>query len=324
MLDRSLLDKAGRTAQEGGGGSIWQRCVEGHDHEWGLVLCFSGILLMVPDATFVRLIHEPATDIAIWRLLLTSVSLTCIVAVRYGWRQLPDMFRSLGPCGVFVSIMGGGANFLFIIAVRLTSVANVVLLLATSSFWAALWSKVFLGMPVPRKTWMAMPIVFGGVILIVSNGLDFGSLGRGEAVAMVIPAMSGLRRTVMRGNASIDMLPALVLGSLLVPLCLLASQQPTRMDPSDLPPLLFNGIICIPLANACLYEGGRYLHPSETSLIMCMETALSPLLAWAVLGDPLTPPMLAGGGLVIATLAAHASWRPATPQSPQTNVNGQA
>eukprot|EP00929_Paragymnodinium_shiwhaense_P014001 TRINITY_DN12185_c0_g1_i2.p1 TRINITY_DN12185_c0_g1~~TRINITY_DN12185_c0_g1_i2.p1 ORF type:complete len:314 (+),score=19.95 TRINITY_DN12185_c0_g1_i2:65-1006(+) len=313
MLDRSLLDKAGRTAQEGGGGSIWQRCVEGHDHEWGLVLCFSGILLMVPDATFVRLIHEPATDIAIWRLLLTSVSLTCIVAVRYGWRQLPDMFRSLGPCGVFVSIMGGGANFLFIIAVRLTSVANVVLLLATSSFWAALWSKVFLGMPVPRKTWMAMPIVFGGVILIVSNGLDFGSLGRGEAVAMVIPAMSGLRRTVMRGNASIDMLPALVLGSLLVTDWCSPVPEKVKTVPDD-----------VKYCRYLSYEGGRYLHPSETSLIMCMETALSPLLAWAVLGDPLTPPMLAGGGLVIATLAAHASWRPATPQSPQTNVNGQA
>jgi len=269
---------------------------------------FTGILIMVPDATMVRLVNEPSFTVAFWRLLLTSLALLCILLVRYGINTLASTVCNLGRWGVVVSILAGTGNFCFIVAVELTSVAHVVLILATSPFWAALLSRALLGYRIPCKTWLAMPIVLGGVALIVSNGLNFNSLGAGEAVAALIPIMSAGRRTILRWKSDVDMLPALALGSFLISLCLFLCGTDISLSSGALPPLLTNSILLIPMSNALLYEGARFLPSSESSLIMCVETALSPICAWAVLGDQLTLGMLLGGSVVIAAIACHAVW----------------
>eukprot|EP00929_Paragymnodinium_shiwhaense_P101860 TRINITY_DN65050_c0_g1_i1.p1 TRINITY_DN65050_c0_g1~~TRINITY_DN65050_c0_g1_i1.p1 ORF type:complete len:394 (+),score=53.07 TRINITY_DN65050_c0_g1_i1:94-1275(+) len=289
---------------------------ESRDHRKGLIMGFTGIMFLVPDGTLVRMVHEPSSDVAAWYLLLTTVSLMCVLVLRHGFRQVPKLFRDLGFSGVLVAVMAGAGNSLFVFAVGLTSIADVVVLLATSPFWAALWSKLFFRMPIPPRTLIAMPIVLGGVVLIVSNGFDFSSVGFGDAVALIIPIVSGLRFTITKQKADVDMLPALILGNLLVALGLFATaQQPMRLETGDIFPLVLDGLICNPLCNALLYEAARFLHPSESGMIMCLETALSPLLAWAVLGDQLTPLMLTGGSIVITTLIVHSSWPAAAPKA---------
>eukprot|EP00931_Biecheleriopsis_adriatica_P093134 TRINITY_DN66886_c0_g1_i1.p1 TRINITY_DN66886_c0_g1~~TRINITY_DN66886_c0_g1_i1.p1 ORF type:complete len:151 (-),score=23.17 TRINITY_DN66886_c0_g1_i1:2-388(-) len=117
-----------------------------------------------------------------------------------------------------------------------------------------------------------------------------------------------MRRTIQRWKSNIDMLPALVLGSFVVSLCLFSSCKDMRLAFSDLPPLLLNGALLVPLSQALLFEGSRYLHSAESSMIMCIETALSPIMASAVLGEHLHPCTLLGGATVILTLLVHAAW----------------
>mmetsp|Transcript_10870 Transcript_10870/g.25551 ORF Transcript_10870/g.25551 Transcript_10870/m.25551 type:complete len:163 (+) Transcript_10870:528-1016(+) len=148
----------------------------------------------------------------------------------------------------------------------------------------------------------------GGVTLIVSNGLNFANLGSGEAVALVVPIFSGARRTITRWKSDIDMLPSAILGLFVISSFLLLSFQDSGLAADAIPPLVLNSVVLLPLANALMYEGSRLLPSTESSLIMCTETALSPILAWAVLGDRLTLGMLLGGAAVIMTLAAHAVW----------------
>ena len=42
------------------------------DQAWGLMLTVLGVLFVVPDSLFVRLIDAPALTIAFWRLTLAG------------------------------------------------------------------------------------------------------------------------------------------------------------------------------------------------------------------------------------------------------------
>jgi len=281
------------------------------EHKLGLLFAVTGVLIIVPDATLVRLIDAPGLTQAAWRLVLSSIGLAAVLGARYG-RELPGRIRALGPWGAVVSVQAGCASGLFAGAVCHTSVANVLLILATSSFWAALMSRAALGTRIECRTWIAMPAVFGGVAVAVSGGLNGESLRSGDVMAFLISVMGASRRTIMRAHSGIDMLPAMFIGSLLVGLLLsgwLALGGGGLWVPAQsLPAMLVLGLLVMPGAQAFLTAGSRRLNSAESSLIMCVETALSPIMVSCVVGEYIPPLAWLGGGVVIVALVCHAAW----------------
>lgn len=275
------------------------------EHRRGLLLASLGVAAIIPDATFVRLVDAPSLTNAMWRTGLLGISLSIFLAVRYR-RGLPALLVSLGRWGMIASVLSGLGTILFVVAVDHAPVANVLLILALSPFWAAIWTRLVVGVTVARRTLVSMPFALVGVAVAVGATSD-GILALGNVVALLCSLGLSANLTIIRSHKHLDMVPTTACGGFLGCAALaLAGTDPT-LQAGDLAPLLLLGLVILPLAMALLTLGGRLLPSPETALLLTGETALSPLLAAWVIGESISGQAFVGGSVVLAVLVVHAT-----------------
>jgi len=262
------------------------------------------VCLLIPDATFVRLIDAPSLTNALWRSGLLAVSLTLFLILKYRFR-LFVVLKQLGRWGATSSFFSGIGTILFVGAIDRTSVANVLLILALSPIWAAVLTRFVTRVPVRTHTLLAVPFAFLGVSIALSGSVEkLNSVGNLLALFCSFAMASNL--TLIRANKRIDMVPAVALGGVLGFVTLSLVGTSSKLLPGDLTPTLILGVLILPSAMALLTMGGRYLPSPETALLLLGETALSPILAAIVLKESIPLQTLVGGSIVILTLFLHA------------------
>jgi len=274
------------------------------EHRRGLLLTSLGVAVIIPDATFVRLIDAPSLTNAMWRTGLLGVSLTAFLAFRYR-RSLPTRLVSLGRWGVIASLLSGTGTILFVVAVDHAPVANVLLILALSPFWAAIWTRAVVGVSVARRTVISMPFALAGVAVAVGASGD-GMFAGGNIAALLCSLGLSANLTIVRVHKHLDMVPTAACGGFLGCAALaLVGTDPT-LQTGDLIPLLLLGLVILPVAMALLTLGGRLLPSPETALLLLGETAISPLLASLVVGESISDQAFVGGSVVVSVLIIHA------------------
>lgn len=275
------------------------------EHQRGLLLASLGVAAIIPDATFVRLVDAPSLTNAMWRTGLLGISLSIFLAVRYR-RALPALLVSLGRWGMIASVLSGLGTILFVVAVDHAPVANVLLILALSPFWAALWTRLVVGVTVARRTLVSMPFALVGVAVAVGASSD-GVLAIGNIVALLCSLGLSANLTIIRVHKHLDMVPTTACGGFLGCAALALAGTDATLQAGDLAPLLLLGLVILPLAMALLTLGGRLLPSPETALLLTGETALSPLLAAWVIGESISGQAFVGGSVVLAVLVVHAT-----------------
>lgn len=275
------------------------------EHRRGLLLASLGVAAIIPDATFVRLVDAPSLTNAMWRTGLLGISLSIFLAVRYR-RALPALLVSLGRWGMIASVLSGLGTILFVVAVDHAPVANVLLILALSPFWAALWTRLVVGVTVARRTLVSMPFALVGVAVAVGASSD-GVLAIGNIVALLCSLGLSANLTIIRVHKHLDMVPTTACGGFLGCAALALAGTDATLQAGDLAPLLLLGLVILPLAMALLTLGGRLLPSPETALLLTGETALSPLLAAWVIGESISGQAFVGGSVVLAVLVVHAT-----------------
>lgn len=137
----------------------------------GVMVAFSGALLLSFDTLLLRGINGDILTVAFWRGLLTGVAALIYLAVF--WRKIHPSFGIIRtPAGFVVSAFYGVASILFVMGVSLTSVANLLIIIATAPLWAAIASRIWLKEYVAAGTWVAIAFVAVGVYLVVAPSLE--------------------------------------------------------------------------------------------------------------------------------------------------------
>ncbi len=275
------------------------------EHRKGLLLTSLGVAAIIPDATFVRLVDAPSMTNAMWRTGLLGLSLTAFLLGRYK-KELPVVITSLGSWGVISSILSGSGTILFVVAVDRAPVSNVLLILALSPFWAALWTWAVARVIVARRTLLAMPFALIGVAIAV-GGDSGGLLNDGNVFALCCSLGFSANLTIIRMNKHLDMLPTAAFGGFLGCTVLALAGTSAALSLRDLALLLLLGLIILPTAMALITLGGRLLPSPETALLILGETALSPLLAAWVVGESISGRAITGGLIVLGVLVVHAT-----------------
>ena len=288
-------------------------------HIKGLLLTFIAVLVLSPDALLVRLIRCDVWTLLFWRCLLTSIMQTIFLASFYR-RQFLQSFRNIGRTGLLsASVVAIGALF-FVNSLKQTAAANTLIILAAAPLFSSLLSWFFLREKIARHTWIAIFICFGGILLIFSGSLSSGLL-LGDLLALGATFMWASNIVTLRSGRAINMVPANLLGNLLVvPAALLAGAQPLAISGPDVLYLLLLGGIVLPVSFTMITVSPRYLPAPEVSLILLIETIVGPIWVWLVLGEvPMATTLLAGllivGTLVVHTLASL--WNSRQPRSVQ-------
>ena len=278
------------------------------DHSFGIVVTTLGVLLLCPDALLVRLIQgEGGSDwsIAFWRGLLTGLGLVLIYGLIEGHGAI-RRFVYWDRWVVIASITMGIQALAFILSLANTTVANTLIIVATTPLFTALFSWVFLKEKPPARTWVAIFLSFLGILIIFYHDLKSVHM-LGDLLALVTAMGLGITFVIIRHRKSVNMLPAMSMGKLLSGVAAIPLAAPLAMTDLGLGLMLFLGLVLLPVSFALIVWGPRYIPAPEVSLLMLLETVLSPVLVWFALGEAASIQTIVGGLIVLFALVGNST-----------------
>ncbi|OYY97475.1 MAG: permease [Polaromonas sp. 28-63-22] len=253
-------------------------------------------------------------EVTFWRSFFTAVALLVILPFFQG-RAVFSTIRAGGTplwvSGVCWSVMFTA----FMVALTLTTVANVLVTLALGPFMTALVARVFIGNRIALRTWLAIAAAGAGIAWMYGGQLDFRSQLNGTLVALLVPIAAAINWTVVQHSRShgkrIDLVPAVLVGAVISSLVTLPLSFPMLATPRDIGLLAILGVfqLAIPCVLSVLCAG--ILKAPEISLLGLLEVIFGILLAWVGAGEVPGPSVLTGGALVVGALVVNEliGWR---------------
>jgi drug/metabolite transporter (DMT)-like permease len=211
----------------------------------------------------------------------------------------------MGLPGIFVALCFACATTSFIVALSLTSVAQVLVIISSVPLIAAVGGRIFLGERIGRNTIVTIGVAMGGFALMVSADLSGDGSLLGDFFAALIALSYAALMVTMRKYPSIGMVPAGVSGLLIAVAIALAFASHLAVSNHDLAILLGFGIIQNGFAIAFLVAGAKMLPAAHTALISLLEPIFGPVWVWLLFGEVPTVPTLIGGGIVLGAVAIN-------------------
>jgi drug/metabolite transporter (DMT)-like permease len=209
-------------------------------------------------------------------------------------------FRAIGRAGIAVTALLAVSSGSFIVALNHASVANILFMQALAPVLAAVFGML-VGEPVSRRTWLAMVVAIGGVVLMVGGPGRPHALGFGLSIVMTTSFAALL--VITRHRRDVSMAPATCLSQVLVLVCAAPFAHAGQVGSRDLALLISLGIGQIGLGFVFFTIGGRLIPAAEVALITLLEVVLGPLWVWLVLSERPGVATLLGGVVVLAAVA---------------------
>lgn len=270
-------------------------------HLKGILLTLLGVLFVVPDSLFVRLIEAPALTVAFWRLLGAGLMIALGLLAWQGTAPFRAVLRT-GKVGLVYGFCTGISGLLFVLAVANTSVANVVFIIASMPVFAMVFSRIFLKEPITRRMLFTILAVFAGLSIIAyGSGETKAASWKGDLLALGVSAIFAAGLTAARQMRQVSMVAALPISYVIFALLLLPVTTPFNVLPAQIPLVVMHGGF-IALSSIFLALGPRYITSAEVSLLILGESVLAPLLVWLMLSENPGPWALAGGAVVLGAL----------------------
>jgi drug/metabolite transporter (DMT)-like permease len=250
-------------------------------------------------------------EVTFWRSLFNAVGLVVLLGWLRGPQALVERIRTGGKVlwgsGLCWSVMFTA----FMVAITLTTVANVLVVMATAPLFTALLARFLLHHRLPARTWAAILVAGGGIAWMF--GADISGAGGshvlGTAVAMGVPIAGAINWTLIqhasRSEASSDMLPALLIGALISAAVTLPVAWPLQASAPDVGWLALLGVTQLAIPCVMAVTAARTLSAPEVALLALLEVLFGVAWAWLGAGEQPSSAVLVGGVLVLGALAGN-------------------
>lgn len=273
-----------------------------NDQTKGLIITTLGILFVVPDALFIRLIDAEPLVIAFWRSFLTG-SVLFVGLLFLNGTNLFGKMKSVGKAGMVYAFFAGSSSVFFVMAISTTSVANVVFILAAMPIFAAFYSWMFMGERLSRRmAWTILLVVMGlGVITYGSSEAE-NAHWLGDLFALFACGFFAVALTAARAARPVSMVPAAPIAYLGAAAVMFSFVDPLSVLPSQWWLVALHGGGFIAVSTVFLAIGPRFITSPEVALLVLLESILAPILVWFVIGEEPGEYTLIGGAIVIGVL----------------------
>ena len=268
----------------------------------GLLITTLGVLFIVPDSLFIRLIDADSLTIVFWRSIISGLVILGAMLFLHGRGAFGTITQTGLPGGIYAVSMGISAIF-FILAVENTSVANVVFIIATMPIFAATYSRLFLGEPIGNRMILTILGVASGLAVIAYGTGQSQSGGMlGNFYALCSAATFAAALTASRKARNVSMVPMISVAYIGTALLVWPFTDIFAVVPDQWWLIGVHGAVIIVFSTAFLSIGPRYITSAEVSLLMLLESILAPLLVWAILGENPGQWVLIGGAVIVGVL----------------------
>ena len=247
-----------------------------------------------------------------WRSFFNAVALVVLLARLRGARALKATLGSADPTLWLSGVCWAVMFTAFMVAITMTTVANVLVTMALAPLVTALFARVALGHRLPARTWAA--IVAAGIGIGWMYAHEFAAAhGRhlaGTAIALAVPLAAALNWTAIqrsRKSGSADLLAAVLIGAALSALLTFGAALPLRATAHDLVLLAVLGVFQLAVPCLIAVAAARVLAAPEVALLSLLEIVFGVLWTWLGAAEAPSRHVLAGGALVLGALVANES-----------------
>ena len=251
-------------------------------------------------------------EITFWRSAFNALALSIALTALRGpalWRGIARAPREVWISGLCWSVMYTA----FMIAITLTSVANVLVTMSIAPLLTALLARIALGHQLAARTWVAIAVAGIGIAWMFAREAQVSSAQQllGIAVALAVPIAGAVNWTLLQhlhhgeGEDSQDMTSAVLIGALISALAMLPLSLPFQASAHDLSLLALLGVFQLAVPCLIVVRLTRVLPGPEIALLGLLEVVLGVLWAWIGAGEQPSGATLAGGALVLGALVAN-------------------
>ncbi|WP_226471054.1 DMT family transporter [Dechloromonas denitrificans] len=250
-----------------------------------------------------------AFEVTFWRSAFNALALLVVLGCMRGSLLWRGLLRGGWAVWIF-GVCWGVMYTAFMLALTLTSVANVLITMAISPLLTALFSRFFLGHRLPMRTWLAIVVAGIGIAWMFAAQGEAGASLLGSLIAGAVPLAGAVNLTVLQrvGKDAVlteDMLPAVLIGAVLSALATWPLAWPMQVSSHDLGLLALLGVVQLAVPCLLMVRLTRELPAPEVSLLALLEVVFGVTWAWVGAGETPASSVLFGGGLVLAALVVN-------------------
>ncbi|HMQ70296.1 MAG TPA: DMT family transporter [Ignavibacteria bacterium] len=269
------------------------------DHKKGLIFISAAALLWSSGGLFIRILTLDAFQISFYRSLIAAITIIVISAA--GKQKLKFQFDLIS---VLCSLSYSLILILFVVAAKLTTIANAIFLQFTAPIYLLFLEPAFLKTKFEKKNLIALIFCLFGMILFFFGKLELSgylgnliAIGSGICFALFTLFLKWKRQLHKRDET----LVYIVAGNFLVCIfCLPVIWGNFSFDLTQGLVLLFMGVFQIGISYIIFNEGVKYISATESMIIAMLEAILSPV--WVFIGVGETPSVYAITGSLIILL----------------------
>jgi drug/metabolite transporter (DMT)-like permease len=191
----------------------------------------------------------------------------------------------------------------FVIANKLTTSANAILLQYSAPLWAAIIGWILIKEKLYWEHWGAMLLITAGLCIFFKDSLGGGTLG-GDCIALLSGIFFGTNSVCMRmqkdGNPADAMLLSHILcAAFAIPFVFL---YPPSLTTVSIAVILLMGTLQIGLASLLFAYGIKRVSAIQAMLTAVIEPVLNPLWVLLVTGERPSLSALLGGSLILSAV----------------------
>ena len=250
-------------------------------------------------------------EVTFWRSFFNALSLLIALTVLRGpalWRTVWRSPRVVWLAGLCWAVMFTA----FMVALTLTTVANVLVTMAIGPLLTALMARMFLQHRLPLRAWAAIGVAGLGIVWMFGMEASQGSSFTGSLIALAIPLAASINFVIMQhvsherdDEITHDMLPAILIGAMLSALVSLPLAWPLQANAHDVSLLALLGVAQLAIPCLLMVRLTRQLSATEISLLGLLEVIFGVTWAWLGAGESPSSNTLIGGALVLGALAVN-------------------
>jgi len=263
-------------------------------------------------------------EVTFWRSAFNALALLVLLSWLRGptvlLQSLKNGGRALWVSGLCWCVMFTA----FMVALTLTTVANVLVTMSIGPLLTALLARGLLGHKLAPRTWGAIALAGIGIAWMYGHEVSAGDPRHllGTVVALAVPVAAAINWTLLQhlksqDGGGADMLPAVLLGALLSAALTLPLAWPLAASAQDMGLLALLGVVQLAIPCLMAVAVARVLSAPEISLPGLLEVVFGVAWAWLGAGEAPSTAVLGGGLLVLAALAGNEllALKPAQPPS---------
>ncbi len=266
----------------------------------GLALTSSGIFIMSLESLFIK--YTTVSSMVFSFYLGIFIFISMITTLLFKEKEyIKSAFKTSIGILVLCAFIMGASNIFFISAIKIITVANVVIIFSTSALFSALIAYLFFKEKITRNIFYASFFMFIGLFIIFSDKLEVGSI-KGNLFALSCTILLSLSFVIMSRYKDINRIVLIAFAGLALSIIAFFLSDDLKIDLNNILLIMLMGLVISSFSRVLIGTGAKYISAAEMSLLMLIETIMAPIWVWLFLNEIPSFNTFIGGSIIIVTL----------------------